>query len=203
MYGAIYAEVFDPMGNRAQDGSGTLGTHRTASGVQAEDLTALAPGAKRDEFIGNLSIRLTTPGKHKARVTYRPQLADGPEMIRELNLSFVALDDVLLEKKVVPNGVEIRGYVSEIMKVRTADGHWLFARFNFQPQPGLPKGLARLVQVSENTEFEVSAPEGSPRTTGGALGGSIRVTMRTDGNSQVLIVGYDSGAILRYEVSQQ
>jgi hypothetical protein len=42
--GALYAEVFDTMGNRVRDGAGTLGSRRTALGVRQEDLVEIRAG---------------------------------------------------------------------------------------------------------------------------------------------------------------
>jgi hypothetical protein len=110
----------------------------------------------------------------------------------------VALDAVFVESKPIPEPVEVRRHVSDILKVRTSDGYWLFSRLNYSVQPGLPQGLGRLVQIGETTTFEVSLPTGV-NTGPGTAGGEFRVKLAGDGDEQTIIVGYDSGALLRYD----
>jgi hypothetical protein len=143
--GSFDTELVEPTGVVIPTGHGVGG--RNWPSVLDIDLIKIAPGTRWEgEATAWQSPRVT--GQQKVRVTYRPKWKAPPEIYREFSINVIAAEPSIVESKTSPPGVE--GKKIEILKVRTADGYWLFYRDS-------PNGsIRRLVQINEKATFSVS-----------------------------------------------
>lgn len=188
--GALQVTIVDPAGKQlpSQSQGSTLGSRRTALGAAAEDLVEISRGQRLEGLTRGIDIRPEIPGRHLVRVIYRPKLKDGPEFVREFDLNVKNAEEITVDRKSVPSAGERdeRQFTAEILKVRTADGYWLFAR----TKPAA--AIARLVQVNEKATFSVSSRQETP----GRATDEIRLTYSADGRENIVRVDYATGALI-------
>jgi hypothetical protein len=160
---------------------------RPALTIRPEDCVEIPAGA-RLELWKHAQQLPRSPGRHTVRVTYRPRWQQPPVITREFTVNVLPVEPATLEAKEAPPGY--RGATVEILKVRTADGCWLY----YSQRTGAVRQVVRVVQVNEKATFSVSAREpyeGFPDNPGGLCD----INTRVDGEERTYRIHYGQGRL--------
>jgi hypothetical protein len=181
--GALQIQIFNDAGTPMRD-SGRRS--RPPAEVRPENLITFAPQELLEGTIRGIPIKLDGPGKYRVRAVYRPNWKSSPEIVREFSLNVIALGPAIIERKSIPGASHGQRFTREILKLRTADGCWLFAKNSEEPV------VARLVQVSEKATFTVS----ERRETDARAIIEVRISEGEGAAERVLKVDYEAGTLV-------
>jgi hypothetical protein len=148
--GMFDVEIFNAEG-QPMPNTGPLNGRRLM--IQPEHYVTLAPGQSIEGSFHGVLRKLEGPGRYLMRITYCPQWKRPPVYVREFDLDVIDAESATVESKEISGGRRDRVLpnVTSIVKIRTADGYWLFAKTE--------DALRRLMQVNKQATFSASALE--------------------------------------------